>query len=226
MDNNELVINESIKGDCYRFLSACFYQPDKSLFIQENLLGNLKEGLKRVCHPASSFVEKMEKALSKYTNEELLIDYAKLFVGPNELIAPPYGSVYLDKERKVMGDSTIKTMDIYREAGLEISKDFKELPDHIAVELEFMYYLIFKEVEAFRKSDIETANKFIEIQHRFLNSFLGLWIDSFSENIKNGTDNEFYKALAECASVFVMNSFPASVSSATVEIVTEELQGC
>lgn len=139
-------------------------------------------------------------------------------MGPNELIAPPYGSIYLDKERKVMGDSTIKTMDFYREAGLEISKDFKELPDHITVELEFMYYLIFKEVEALTKSDLETTNKFIEMQHRFLNSFLGLWINSFCEKIKSGADNEFYKALAEGASVFVMNSFH-------VEIMTEKLQG-
>jgi len=218
VDNNELVVNESIRGDCYRLLSACFYQPDKSLFIQENILGNLKEGVKRICPPASAFVKKMEDALSKYTNEELLIDYAKLFVGPNKLIAPPYASVYIEKERKVMGDSTIKTMEFYREAGLEISKDFKELPDHVAVELEFMYYLIFKEVEALRKSDIETTSRFIEMQHRFLNSFLGLWINSFCEKIKSGTDNEFYKALAECASVFVMNSFP-------VEIMTEKLQG-
>lgn len=218
MDNNDLVINESIRGDCYRFLAACFYQPDKSLFIQENLLGNLKEGLKRICPPASKFVEKMEESLYKYTNEELLVDYAKLFVGPYELIAAPYGSVYLDKERKVMGDSTIKTMEFYREAGLEISKDFKELPDHIAVELEFMYYLIFKEIEALRKSDIETANKFIEMQNRFLNSFLGLWIDSFCEKIKNGTDNKFYKALAEGTSTFVMNSL-------NIEIMTEDMQG-
>lgn len=218
MDNNELVIKKAIVGDCYRLLAACFYQPDKSLFIQENLLGNLKEGLKRICPPASSFVEKMEEALSKYTDEELLVNYAKLFVGPYELIAPPYGSVYIDKERKVMGDSTIKTMDFYREAGLEISKDFKELPDHIAVELEFMYYLIFKEVEALGSSDIDAARRYAEMQNRFINSFLGLWINDFCEKIKNGTDNEFYKALADCASTFVKNS-------SSIEIMTEKLQG-
>lgn len=218
MENDNLLINKSIMGDCYRLLAACFYQPDKSLYIQENLFGNLKEGLKKICPSASAFVDMMEEALLKYTNEELLIDYAKLFVGPNELIAPPYGSVYLDKERKVMGDSTIKTMDFYREAGLELSKDFKELPDHIAVELEFMYYLIFKEAEALGKSDIDTANKFKQMQHRFVDSFLGLWINDFCEKIKNGTDNEFYKALAECTSIFVINSL-------NIEVMTEDMQG-
>lgn len=206
VDIKELIINERIRGDCYRLLSACFYQPDKSLFEQENLLRNLAEGLKRVCSSASVFAEKMEEAIATYTNEELLVDYAKLFVGPNELIAPPYGSIYLDKERRVMGDSTIKTMELYREAGLAINDDFKELPDHIAVELEFMYYLVFKETEALEKSDTYTAHKFIKMQQEFLNSFLGLWINNFCEKIKNGTDNEFYRALAGCVSAFIMNS--------------------
>jgi TorA maturation chaperone TorD len=216
---DELILNEKIRGDCYRLLSACFYQPDRSLFVQEYLLRNLAEGLKRVCSSASVFAEKMEEAIATYTNEELLVDYAKLFVGPNELIAPPYGSIYLDKERKVMGDSTIKTMELYREAGLAINDDFKELPDHIAVELEFMYYLIFKETEALEKSDIDTAHKFIKMQQEFLNSFLGLWINNFCEKIKNGTDNEFYLALAECVSAFIMNSVIPG------EIMSEKAQG-
>lgn len=219
MNIDELVLNEKIRGDCYRFLSACFYQPDKSLFMEEHLLRNLAEGLKRVCSSASVFAEKMEEAIAKYTNEELLVDYAKLFVGPNELIAPPYGSIYLDNERKVMGDSTIKTIELYRKAGLAINDDFKELPDHIAVELEFMYYLVFKETEALEKSDIDTAHKFIKMQQEFLNSFLGLWINNFCEKIKNGTDNEFYLALAECVSAFITNSVIPD------EIMSKKAQG-
>ena len=124
MNIDELILNEKIRGDCYRLLSACFYQPDRS---KKYLLRNLAEGLKRVCSSASVFAEKMEEAIAKYTNEELLVDYAKLFIGPNELIAPPYGSIYLDKGRKVMGDSTIKTMEVYREAGLAINDDFKDM---------------------------------------------------------------------------------------------------
>jgi TorA maturation chaperone TorD len=208
VDIKELLIDERIRGDCYRLLSACFYQPDKTLFMQENLLRNLTEGLKRICPPASLFTEKMEEHFAGYSNEDLLIDYAKLFVGPNELIAPPYGSVYLEKERRVMGDSTLKTIELYREAGLAISDDFKELPDHITVELEFMYYLIFKEVEAIEKSDLDSALHFIKMQEIFLNRFLGQWIIPFCEKIKEGTENEFYRSLADCVSTFVKNSYP------------------
>lgn len=206
VDIDELVINERIRGDCYKLLSACFYYPKKEIFIDEGLLRNLTDALRRVFPYASVFSEKMEEALSHYSDEELLVDYSKLFVGPYELKAPPYGSVYLDKERKVMGNSTMEVIEAYREAGLSINDDFKELPDHIAVELEFMYYLIFKETEALEKSEIDVALRFVKMQQGFLDRFLGPWVGQFCEKIKEGTDNRFYHALADCVSVFVINS--------------------
>lgn len=222
VDIEELVINERIRGDCYKLLSACFYYPGKEVFIQEGLLKNLTEALKRVCPHAAVFLEKMEEAISHYTDEELLVDYSKLFVGPYELKAPPYGSVYLDKEKKVMGDSTMEVIETYSEAGLSINDDFKELPDHIAVELEFMYYLIFKETEALEKSEMDAALHFIGMQRAFLDRFLGRWVGQFCEKIKEGTDNNFYLALADCVSAFIMNS---AIPNGIYKHLNEKTQG-
>lgn len=165
-----------------------------------------KQSHKKICPPAEKFSEEMEKAISGYSNEDLLVDYSKLFVVPSELIAPPYGSVYLDNERKVMGDSTMKVIGMYQKAGLSMSDDFKELPDHITVELEFMYYLIFKEIEALEKSEIDTAFHFIRMQQTFLDRFLGRWVGQCCEKIKEGTGNGFYKSLADCLSSFILES--------------------
>lgn len=206
MDIKKNLTDEMIRSDCYRLLAACFYYPKKEVFIQENLFKNLTESFKKICPFAVKFSEDMEKAISHYSDEDLLVDYSKLFVGPSALIAPPYGSVYLDGARQVMGDSTMKVIGMYREAGLSISDDFKELPDHIAVELEFMSYLIFKEIEAFKMSDLDTALKFSEKQNLFLNKYLGKWVFLFCNKIKEGTDNKFYIALADCVSAFIMNS--------------------
>ena len=145
----------------------------------------------------------MGQAILNYNNEDLLIDYAKLFVGPYELKAAPYGSIYLDEGRKIMGDSTIEVIKIYKDEGLSIDENFKELPDHIAVELEFMYYLIFKEVEALEKSETDKALNFIKTQELFLDKFLKKWVGPFCDKIKQGTDNEFYSSLADCLSVFI-----------------------
>jgi TorA maturation chaperone TorD len=156
-----------------------------------------------VCPEATAFSEKMEDALLQCGNEDLSVEYAKLFVGPYEVKAPPYGSVYLDKGRRVMGDSTMEVIRAYQEQGLFIDDEFREVPDHISVELEFMYYLIYREVEALKNAETKKALKWIEPQKAFLNTFLRRWVPTFCAKIKERTDNEFYRALADCVLTFI-----------------------
>jgi len=204
----DFIPKEKRRGDCYRLLSACFYQPQKEAFIQEELFKNLVGLLGQTSLDAAAHAAVMEKAFLKYSEEDLLVAYAKLFVGPNELLAPPYGSVYLDGEKTVMGDSTMEVIKMYEEQGLSMDGEFRNLPDHVTVELEFMYYLIFKEVEALEKSQWDAALDLIKTQEFFLDNFLQRWVNPFCDKIKQGTDNEFYTSLADCVSVFIGNARP------------------
>lgn len=208
MDIKEYICREKKRGDCFRLLSACYYQPEKELFCQEGILENLELLLKEISPGVSAFAGEMKRAFSLSKEVDLNVDYAKLFVGPNELLAPPYGSVYLDGERRVMGDSTMEVIKMYEEQGLSIDKEFGNLPDHITVELEFMYYLIFKEIEALEKSDITSALNFINIQEVFLDRFLKRWIRQFCDKVKEGAESGFYKALADCAAAFIRDANP------------------
>jgi TorA maturation chaperone TorD len=135
--------------------------------------------------------------------EALTVDYARLFLGPYELLAPPYGSVYLDGERQIMGESTLEVRNRYKEAGLDISSDFRDPPDHIVAEFEFMYFLIFKGVEAIENSDIEATISFLEKQRAFLREYLGAWVFVFADNIEKNAETGFYKSLAMATRVFV-----------------------
>jgi len=203
VDIRKSILQEKSRGDCYRFLAACFYSPEKELFVQEDLFENLTTPLKQVCPDAAPFSKRMKDALLRYSSKDLLVEYARLFVGPYELKAPPYGSVYLDRERRVMGDSTVEVANMYHQEGLSLDDEFKELPDHISVELEFMYYLACKKVEALKKSDTREALRLTEARTLFLNKFLKPWVPLFCEKIRTGTDNAFYRALAGCLLAFV-----------------------
>ena len=196
------------RGDCYRLLAACFYLPKKEVFIQEGLLPTLKGLLLDVCPSCSVYASAMCNALENSSENELALEYARLFVGPFELKAPPYGSLYIDREKRVMGDSTVAVMKLYQEAGLDISEDFRELPDHVAVELEFMYYLIFKEIEALEKFEKETAMRYLKLQDTFKHEFLGKWIALFCKKIKDEAENNFYVSLSDCLSDFVALDAP------------------
>lgn len=191
-----------LRSDIYRFLSALFYTPESQLIVEENLFENLTNALRRVFPEAVVLSAKMQNALLE-EKEEIEVDYAKLFVGPFELLAPPYGSVYLENARRVMGDSTIEVMKIYRENGLFLDEDFKEMPDHITVELEFMSYLIDQETQARDLSFGDVVVSYIEKQDLFLNSVLMEWVPSFCNRINENTENSFYRALSDCLLMFL-----------------------
>ena len=193
------------RSDCFKLLSACFYEPDKDLFLQEGLCQNLAS-LLAACGltDAALSAEKMRRALVEKSSEEMAVDFARLFVGPFELVAPPYGSVYLEKNRRLMGDSTMAVHKIYQEAGLSL--EVKEAPDHIALELEFMHYLCLCEAEAATKDNEEQVHKVAVMQAGFMQNYLGPWIRDFCGNIRTGADHGFYTHLADCLEGFIVGT--------------------
>jgi len=203
MDYQEKILFEKRSGDCFKLLAACFYKPQKEIFLQEKVLQNLTSLLETVCPDAAHFSNQMENSFLKYSEEELSIEYAKLFVGPFELKAPPYGSVYLDEGGRVMGDSTIEVIRMYQEAGLTLDESFKELPDHIAVELEFIYFLTHEKVNALEKSEKDRACVFQETRTVFLKRYPRKWVPIFCDKIIKSTENAFYISLADCLSTFL-----------------------
>lgn len=191
------------RADVYRYLSACFCLPQKELFSQENLLGRLRFALKETCSDALSFATEMEKAFQGSFEEDLRVEYARLFVGPYELHAPPYGSVYLDGEKRLIGTSTLEVVKFYEKAGLVIDQDLKEPPDHIALELEFMSYLLSREAESLEEKNQKAAAEVRNLTAQFFKKYLNPWIPPFCQKIREGSEHPFYIALANCLSTFV-----------------------
>ena len=100
--------------------------------LSENL-ENLEFNMANVCEPAFGFVQKMRKEFGTDADlEAFKVEFSRLFVGPYEMLAAPYGSVYLEDGRRMMGDSTLDVKNRYREAGLNTAKTFKDAPDHIS----------------------------------------------------------------------------------------------
>ncbi|MDP3297573.1 MAG: molecular chaperone TorD family protein [Thermodesulfovibrionia bacterium] len=198
----EFIQKETHRADCYRLLSACYCKPGKE-FIEEGLVKNLITALEPICNNAVPFAKDMDNALSKYTNTEILVDYSALFIGPFGLLAPPYGSVYLEGKRTVMGDTTIDAVKYYRKAGVEMDPAQKDMPDHISVELEFMYYLINKGLEAYQNSDNEGFLNYHNMQEDFLRRHIGVWMPKFAKDLREGAKNPFYKNLADCTLTFI-----------------------
>jgi TorA maturation chaperone TorD len=189
------------RAKVYKALAECYYPPGEATLRHARELG---PGLKAVCPPAAAAAERMAAAmLSNGGLEALAVDHARLFVGPFALLAPPYGSVYLDGERRLMGDSTLDVSACYREVGLEMAAGFSGTPDHIAAELEFMHFLAIRELEALAKGDADLARYFRQKQGTFLQRHLAAWVPVFTQGIEEQAQTPFYQNLAAATRLFV-----------------------
>lgn len=189
------------RADAYRLLSACFYPPERRLLLEENLCANLETLLTWLCPAAAAAALEMGSALRNMDGDSLLVAHAALFVGPFELLAPPYGSVYLEKTRLLMGDSTLETRRFYEDACLSL--DIHEAPDHIAIELEFAGYLAGQASRHIQDGEQDKAAAGLAMHARFLNRLLARWAPLLAEAIRRNAKDSFYLALADCLEHFI-----------------------
>lgn len=197
--HNGTHLRQFCKADAYRLLSACFCQPEDA-FLEEEVFEQLRTALAKIDPDRGSDVSAMENSFRSLGLEALTLDYTRLFLGPFETLARPYGSVYLDGERVVMGESTQQALTLYREGGFEVAEDLREMPDHVAVELEFLYLLSYRLGQATEKDEQVRLGA---LKRRFLTEHLGRWVGELAEAMKNGAETEFYRLLGVVTEKFV-----------------------
>jgi TorA maturation chaperone TorD len=181
----------------YRLLSASLYQPSME-WEEENIFAHLGDALRMVSPETAAMADIMKESSLNRTEDGLSLSFARLFVGPFHLQAPPYGSVYLEPGTQVMGETTTAVNRFYSESGLTLDGNFTEIPDHMAVELEFMSYLLQMAQRADEEGNSQEYSSWVEKRRIFLGTFLSRWFGEFCENIRKGTDDRFYLALADC----------------------------
>lgn len=190
------------QADVYRLLSACFYQPEK-MFLEEDLFGQLETALELCAQQIQGQGTLLDASFREETLDALLLDYSRLFLGPFDILAKPYGSVYLDDEKVVMGDSTLSALSCYRQGGFSPAEDFKEMPDHVAIELEFLYLLCFREAQALTEQDDVAAAGNRSLRREFLQDHLGRWVLEFSSRVRAGARSDFYQGLGALLATFI-----------------------
>lgn len=144
-------------------------------------------------------IRKNENILNKWI-EDLALEYARLFIGPQNPSAVPYASFYLSESHSLMTDETIDVRKQYLEAGMAVKELYSIPDDHIGIELEFIYYLTQKIIESFGKGERAESSRLFEIRNDFLRGHMAAWVPSFADNVINFTHEDFYKGAA-----FILN---------------------
>ena len=184
-------------------LSACYYEPEES-FLEEDVFGQLERALSSLDSERAKDAKSMGASFRDTSCEDLRIDYTRLFLGPFDIRSKPYGSVYLDSGNVVMGDSTMAVLALYGEGGFHVAEAFTEMPDHVAVELEFLYLLNARLGEG-RIASIE-RDRLAGLERSLLDEHLGQWIVPFTEAVKKGAGTDFYRKLADLTRYFILDA--------------------
>jgi TorA maturation chaperone TorD len=87
----------------------------------------------------------------------------------------------------------------YHEAGFTLKEELRDLPDHIAHELEFMGVLAGDESQASGNKKI----KLEEMQMDFLSRFILLWVPIFCQKIAEHSRHPLYLHLVKLTKEFI-----------------------
>jgi TorA maturation chaperone TorD len=191
-------VKASAREDLFRFLSACYYQPAPE-FAEEKLFDSISLAASKVHPDLVEPARRLGEAFAAQDLQTLLVDYTRLFLGPMEALANPYGASWLSPP--VVTDENKNplpvVLEFYSAGGFDIDPDFRELPDHVAVELEFLYLLTFNSNRAQAAGKAEELTAVDLLRRRFLGEHLGVWFGPFAAAIKQGAETAFYCELAE-----------------------------
>lgn len=177
------------RANAFFALSRCFDLPTR---WPADLGTLVRDALGPLGTPASRLADEIERRGSL---DALAAAHARLFVGPFRVDAPPWASAYLEPDGQLMGTASAYARTAYARAGLDTTTR-TEAPDHVAFELEFMYYLAFREAE--------TGDAiWFERQARFWREHLGRWLPRLAALMRDGSPRAApYAALADVVSAF------------------------
>ncbi|MBI4743926.1 MAG: molecular chaperone TorD family protein [Actinobacteria bacterium] len=199
------------RGNVWRFLSLIYIKEPTPDLISELRKEDLAESLREL---GVVFDDIFESCSDEELLFKLIAEYTRLYIGPGVHIAP-YESVYIDEKivgdtklpGLMWGDSTVEVLKEYEEYGLKLVDKFRDIPDHIGVELELMSFLTEKEAGGWESEHKENALKWLLNQHEFLGSHLAKWAPKFCDYAAEDSRFEFYKSLAVLTKEYILSEY-------------------
>jgi TorA maturation chaperone TorD len=202
---NQLILRQAL----YRFFSYLFLYPDQELLT--SAMGGAQELLdSRALWEDYAYAEKLSAFIAFLLNlspderKTVVNGYNRLFlVKP---LAPPYETSYLKVSGQSEGTLAAEISGTYGGAGLIVSPETNELPDHIAIELEFISFLCEKELTALQNEDADAAASARGEQQQFMDKHLARWYPQFvMKAYSSGVESILYQHVIGTTFAFLLS---------------------
>ncbi len=190
------------RSGLYGFLAAVFRAEPTAALLGEIRKAAFEGALKAV---GVDLVDSLSRDSDKKLLDDLAVEYTRLFIGPGNHVAP-YAAVYLGGEgASLWGRETAWVKTFIEDSGFDYKADFHDLPDHIAVELEFMREITARQAQALDKGDEEKALDLRSRENEFLTKHLARWVPKFRAKIASNARLPFYREMAALTMDFILS---------------------
>ncbi|UJF16904.1 molecular chaperone TorD family protein [Vibrio sp. SS-MA-C1-2] len=159
--------------DTAKLLGALFYQKCSKSELLEILSALASEGV---------VSKTISQSLIPLSEEELTTIFSELFEGMGEMVAPPWGSVYLDREKVLFGESTLSYRHFLQSNEMILDTNLREPEDQFGLMLLAYAYLL-------EQQKTGAAQALME-QH------LLPWAPTYLDQLSHQTEHDFYHKLA------------------------------
>jgi TorA maturation chaperone TorD len=196
------------RQDVYAFLGSAFLAPPgeqslRALANEEFVAGadelfdsGVLDSLRQYATAAKQTAELQQGARQEFMN---------LFKVPGGQYITPYESVFRDardvggKSVKglLMGQSAVNVQKWYKLAAVEISDEYKDLPDHIGLELNFLAHVCAKEQEFAEKGDQARLTRAWEIERDFLAAHVVSWVVQLRDKLYKKSQHAYFRTVAD-----------------------------
>jgi len=200
-----------------RGLARGFTYPDAG-WVATLLDGQWPEALAAVLEPLGLSAEGVRQAIETLPEElemalqALQVEYTYLFINAVPHVpAPPYASAYTG-QGLLMGEPAEAALVAYRQAGLALAEDYRDLPDHLAAELEFLAWLGEQALANQESGDEEQAGWYLAQQKAFLSQQMRPWLPAFCQRVEQAARLPFYRELARLVEP-LLAAIPLSLSA-------------
>jgi TorA maturation chaperone TorD len=127
-------------------------------------------------------LEALRHAMSRLgTQEALLVEYSRLFLQPPREATL---NVCYALDGAMNGGTVSEIENFYREHGVDRGEHFKDLPDHVAVQLEFVAYLFGRSADGIESGAADAEAE--KGARHFLFQYVSRWLPHFELALETG----------------------------------------
>lgn len=197
------------RGNTFGLLATAFFDPTPDL-VQQVTDGSFLAALQDAAGDSAALAP-LQAAQASLAGDDpaaalkaLMVEYARLFIGPGRPAVSPYETIYDAKAKGVrpllmVSPAAMAVEQAYREAGVAVAAGLAEPPDHFATEAEFLYYVGQREADCWATGDRDGAAAWQARSRAFLADHLGGWGREFCRLVEAESHHPFYRAVAHCA---------------------------